>query len=189
MNNFALMIIDMQNDIINGRVVSAKTVVEPIKKVLEFFRDKKWPIVHVLRVHRADGTDVEKYRHSSFMEKPYLVKGTPGSRVIDAIQPTSNEYIIEKRRFSGFFQTDLLLLLKGIDVSHLVVCGVQTPNCVRCTVTDAIGFNFDVTVLEDATAAQTSAIHAANLLDMKNMGVNIQTLDAFITEKDQKLFL
>ena len=46
---------------------------------------------------------------------------------------------------------------------HLVLCGVQTPNCIRTCAFDAISLDYDVTVLSDATASQSDAIQAANL--------------------------
>ena len=71
------------------------------------------------------------------------------------------------------------MLLMRLQVTSLLVCGVQTPNCIRATVTDGIGYDFHMTILEDATAAQTSDIHQANLLDMYNMGVGDKDSERF----------
>lgn len=60
--------------------------------------------------------------------------------------------------------------------------GVQTPNCIRGTVVDALSYDYHVTILQDATAAQTQEVHEANLFDMKNMGVEIKMVAQFVRE-------
>ncbi|KAI9107923.1 hypothetical protein K1719_021259 [Acacia pycnantha] len=66
---------------------------------------------------------------------------------------------------------------EGAGINSLVVTGVQTPNCIRQTVFDAVALDYQpVTVIVDATAAATPDIHHANLFDMKNIGVATPTL-------------
>ncbi|XP_015162271.1 probable inactive nicotinamidase At3g16190 isoform X3 [Solanum tuberosum] len=60
----------------------------------------------------------------------------------------------------------------------LIQEGVQTPNCIRQTVFDAVALDYQrVTVIIDATAAATPDIHIANIFDMKNVGVATPTLE------------
>jgi len=65
-------------------------------------------------------------------------------------------------------------------VDHVVVTGVQTPNCIRGTVWDANSLDYEVTVLTDGTGAKTDEVHQANLLDMKNIGIQLVTVEDFI---------
>jgi nicotinamidase-related amidase len=74
---------------------------------------------------------------------------------------------------SAFLGTGLDLMLRTLEVSTVVVGGVQTPNCIRTTVFDAMAFNYETILVDDATGAQTREIHDANVLDMKNIGVHI----------------
>lgn len=48
-------------------------------------------------------------------------------------------------------------------MQHLVLCGVQTPNCIRTCAFDGVSLDYDVTVLSDATASKNEEIQAANL--------------------------
>ncbi len=178
----ALLIIDMQNDVLELMVPTGKDVVPPIKKLLSAFRNAKKPVIHMMRVHRADGVDVEKFRRKIFAEKPFLVSGTHGAEIIDELSPITGEYIIEKQRFSAFFQTELPLLLNSLGVDTLVMVGVQTPNCIRGTAVDAVGYDYDVIVISDATTAKTPEVHEANLFDMSNMGIKIMKTDEFMKE-------
>ncbi len=172
----ALLIIDMQRDVLKEIVKSGVEVVPAIQTTLGVCRAKQLPIVHLIRAHRSSGIDVELFRYQHFKDRPLLVEGTEGAEIIDELKPLPSEYVVKKRRFSGFFQTDLLMVLMRLQVTSLIICGVQTPNCIRCTVTDAIAYDYEVTLLEDATAAQTPEVHRANLFDMANMGVQMKTV-------------
>jgi nicotinamidase-related amidase len=173
----ALLIIDMQNDFVLDsspmRVPQAKAVIPKILEVLHTFRSRKLPVFHLLRVHRADGSDVEIIRQEIFSKQPFAVEGTHGAAMISEIVPKPGEYIIPKTRMSGFIATELDLMLRNLKVSDIVVTGIQTPNCIRTTVFDAIAYNYPVVVVEDAVGAKTEEIHRANLSDMANIGVRL----------------
>ena len=176
----ALLIIDMQNDfVLDGaplKVAQARTVVPKILEVLNRFRAKKLPVFHILRVHRKDGSDVEIIRQDLFKRQPFAVEGTRGAAVIAELSPLPGEYVIKKTRMSAFIGTELDLMLRNLKVSDLVVTGIQTPNCVRTTVFDAIAYNYPVVLVEDAVGAQNDEIHAANVRDMANFGVRVHTV-------------
>jgi len=175
----ALLIIDMQNDfVLEGRslrVAGARAAIPKIREVLDAFRAKKLPVFHILRVHRKDGSDVEINRRELFRNKPFAVEGTQGAAVIGELAPLPGEYVIPKVRMSAFIGTELDLMLRNLGITDLVVAGIQTPNCIRTTVFDAIAYNYPVVVVVDATAAQTDEIHGANIRDMQNIGVRIMT--------------
>ncbi len=176
----ALILIDMQNDVLQTIVPTGHQVVPAIKRTLEAFRRLGLPVIHCLRLHRANGVDVEKFRIETFRQHPFLVPGTLGGQVIAELTPLPGEQIVSKSRFSGFFQTDLLMMVQRLGIKRLVVVGLQTPNCVRATVTDALAYDLDVVVLDDAITALTPEIHRANMYDMEHMGAVKSTVDAFL---------
>ncbi len=173
----ALLIIDMQNDfVLEGKplkVAGAPVVIPKIQAVLAEFRKRSLPVIHVLRVHRPDGSDVEIIRQERFRNQPFAVAGTHGAAVIDALAPRPGEYILTKTRMSAFIGTELDLMLRTLGVTTLVVCGIQTPNCIRTTVFDAIAYNYPVVLVDDATGAATEEVHRSNVRDMANIGVQI----------------
>lgn len=173
----ALLIIDMQNDFVleNApfRVKDALDVVDNVKKVLETFRAENLPILHIVRVHRNDGADVEITRKQIFSKTPFAVEGTKGAEIIGQLKPKENEYVIKKIRMSAFFNTDLDSILRSLSVKNIVVVGIQTPTCVRATAFDAVAYNYNTWLVEDAVAGQSQKIHEANVRDMKNIGIQI----------------
>ena len=173
----ALLIIDMQNDfVLEGkplRVAGAGTVIPKIQAALTEFRKRSLPVFHVLRVHRPDGSDVEIIRQELFNKQPFAVAGTRGAEVIDQLAPLEGEYILTKTRMSAFIGTELDLMLRTIGVTSMVVCGIQTPNCIRTTIFDGIAYNYPVILIDDATGAASDEVHRANIRDMQNIGVKI----------------
>jgi len=176
----ALVIIDMQNDAM-AMVPAGREVIPAIRRILDVCRASDISIIHKIRVHRSDGIDVELFRAEMFKRNPFLVNGTSGAEIVFELKPHEGEFVISGNRFSGFFQTDLQIVLSRLGVKRLIICGIQTPNCIRATVTDAIAYDYDVVLLKDAISAQTPEVHEANLFDMKNMGVTIITLDEFLS--------
>ncbi|MFA6226038.1 MAG: isochorismatase family cysteine hydrolase [Methanoregula sp.] len=81
--------------------------------------------------------------------------------------------MLTKTRMSAFVGTELDLMLRTRGVTSLVVCGIQTPNCIRTTVFDAIAYNYPVMLVGGATGTASGEVHLANIRDMQNIGVEI----------------
>ncbi|MGF3522841.1 MAG: cysteine hydrolase family protein, partial [Candidatus Bathyarchaeia archaeon] len=60
----------------------------------------------------------------------HAIKGTKGAEVIPELQPASKDYVLEKRTYSGFYETGLDPLLrslyKGKGVKTVILCGLHT---------------------------------------------------------------
>jgi len=191
MKKTALIIIDMQNDFVLPNapqcIDGALDVIPNIQEVLEHFRENSLPVFHVYREYRADGSDIEKTRLNDFLnEQKYCVPYTHGCEIIDELAPIDGEYKIVKNRFSGFMHTELDFILSRLDIEMIVVCGIQYPNCIRATVFDGIALGYDVTLVTDATGAQTDEIAQANIVDISNIGVRCITIDEYMTTKSIK---
>lgn len=95
--------------------------------------------------------------------KPHSLRGTPGAEVIPEIAPESGDFIVPKRRFSGFYKTDLDQTLHTLGVGTIAVAGITTPFCVLMTALDAVAHDFRAVILEDCTAAHKREVHEASL--------------------------
>lgn len=178
----ALLIIDMQEDIVGMRESTRRTV-PLLRRVLDAFRRKGLPVFHIIRTYRRDWSDVELPRVLEFQEKgPRVIENTPGARIVAQLAPRPGEFVVVKKRWSGFFMTELPLLLNRLGVRSVVIGGTQTPNCVRSTAFDAISHDLGTAVLSDGTSAATPQIHEANLLDMRNIGIRLLTCEEAVSE-------
>lgn len=179
----ALLVIDMQNDFIlpDGlmRVNGGQAIVPSVIKAVEAARQHGILVIWVVREHDPQGRDVELFRRHMYSSGKWgpNIKGTFGAELVDGLVMKEIDYKLVKTRFSAFFATHLHSFLQSSGINNLVINGVQTPNCIRQTVFDAVALDYrSVTVIVDATAAATPEIHAANILDMKNVGVATPTL-------------
>ncbi|OWM76493.1 hypothetical protein CDL15_Pgr005457 [Punica granatum] len=181
----ALLVIDMQKDFVEEedspmRVNGGEAIVPNVIEAVEVARRRGILVIWVVREHDPLGRDVELFRRHWYSPgKPGPTsKGSRGAELVDGLVIREGDYKLVKTRFSAFFATHLHSLLQGAGIDTLVITGVQTPNCIRQTVFDAVALDYkSVTVLVDATAAASLEVHLANVFDMKNVGVATPTLE------------
>jgi nicotinamidase-related amidase len=93
--------------------------------------------------------------------KPHAIRGTNGTKPIPDLNPQPSDIILEKRRFSAFFKTDLDQTLRTLHVDTVAVGGINTHFCVLATAFDAVCHDFTTIILEDMSAAYKREIHQA----------------------------
>jgi nicotinamidase-related amidase len=180
-----LLIIDMQYDFLDASsplfVRGGPLIINNVRGILNYFRENKFHLIFVKRLHRVDGSDVDKPRIELFNNTGgFLIEGTRGVEIVEELKPLPSEIVVVKKRWSAFFHTELDLILRRKKIQTLILGGVQTPNCIRASVTDAISLDYDVIVLEDGTASSDLEIQKLNLLDMENIGAKILRTDEVI---------
>lgn len=128
----ALIIVDMLNDFIDPAGVlycgqGGRDIVAPIRRRLEGYRRDGEAVIYLQDNHRPDDREFLKF-------PPHCVTGTWGSRIIDELTPAAQERVIPKTRYSGFYGTDLEMVLAAIAPAVVEVVGVCTSICVMDTV-------------------------------------------------------
>lgn len=161
----ALLVIDMLNDFIRGslKIPKAEDIIANIKRLVDAFHDHKMPVVYVNDSH-IEGVDQELRLWGN-----HAISGSWGAQVVDELQPRKGDIIVRKRRYSGFFSTDLDLTLRELNVKTLVLTGLATDICVQHTAADAFFRGYKVIVVSDATASLTPERHERALNYMKEV--------------------
>lgn len=182
----ALLVIDMQKDFIlpGGALLvdGGASIVPNVIKAVQVARQRGMLVVWVVREHDAFGRDVELFRRHLYSNEKVgpTVKGHEGAELVEGLEIHEEDYKLVKPRMSAFFATHLHSVLQAAGIESLVIVGVQTPNCIRQTAFEAVALDYpSVSVIVDATAAKTPEVHAANIFDMKNIGVATPTLEAW----------
>ncbi|EFJ49526.1 hypothetical protein VOLCADRAFT_59236 [Volvox carteri f. nagariensis] len=179
-----LICIDMQNDFCLPTsplcVAGAMGCLPKVKQAIDVARAKQMHVVWVIREHDPSGVDVEFTRAHLFKDGAgSTVPGTKGAELVEGLEVRAGELVIVKKRFSAFLHTHLDLVLRRLKVQRVVLCGVQTPNCIRATAVDSLGHDYETLVLSDATASKSEAVQDANLEDMRCMGIATPTVAAW----------
>lgn len=165
----AVVVIDMLNDFVqpDGALTchNARAIVPSIQEVVAFAREQGIQVVYVQESHRQHDAD--------FRVRPvHAVRGTWGAQFIPELVPREDlgDYVIHKRRHSGFSYTDMDLFLREEKIDTIVTTGVWTNVCVRSTASDAMYLGYNVICLSDATTSQDEAMHEAGLRDISLFG-------------------
>ena len=157
-NKTAMIVVDMQNDFVaSGAVMetpAARQIVPKIAEALRICRNAGIKIIYTAHVHRRDGCDMGLFDdlHPPIANRDALVDGTPGVEVYPDLAPAPAEHVIKKHRYSGFFGTDLDIILREWGVDTVIISGTTTENCCHATARDAMFRNYRVVFLSDATA-------------------------------------
>lgn len=118
--------------------------------------------------------------------KPHAIRGTAGTRPLSDIEPKDSDIILEKRRFSAFFKTDLDQTLRTMNIDTVLVGGVNTHFCVLATAFDAVCNDFYTIILEDLSAAFKREIHENTLNAYRNSAIypifRVMTSEGFLSE-------
>lgn len=179
MARHAILVIDMLNDFVGEKALlrcpGADDILPNLKKLFEWVRNKKNDDIHLVHIQEA-----HRKNDADFRVRPvHAVKGTWGSDFIKELYPSSEEYIVPKRRHSGFAYTDLDLYLREENIDTVVVTGVWTNVCVRSTASDALYHAYKVITLSDCCASKTKEMHEYGLKDL-SMFTKIMTIDEYI---------
>jgi len=124
---------------------------------------------------RAAGEPVVLPDDAEFeMFPPHAIVGTNGARIVAELAPAAGDVVIPKRRYSGFFGTDLDITLreKGVDTLRLV--GDCTNICVLYTAADARNLGYAVEVVEDGVTSFDEEAHRGALRELeKTLGAKL----------------
>ena len=135
------------------------------------------PVFWVRRQYRPDGSDVEFTRKAAWKAGGgTMAPGSTGinsEELAEGLMAEPSDYQIIKPRWSGFFQTELDLILRRLQIETVVLIGTTTPNCVRTTCYDAIALDYETIIIEQCCSSQTEEIQRANMEDMEHIGAKI----------------
>lgn len=159
----AILVVDMLNDFVTGALACdrGKAIVPAMAQLLEAARTKDVPVIFCNDAH-IPGIDRELALWGD-----HALAGTKGAEVIPELNVSVKDYIVPKRRYSGFFQTDLDILLKELGVKSVIMTGLHTHMCVRHTSADAYCLGYNVAVAKEATDAFTEEDYLSGLAYLK----------------------
>lgn len=174
---YAILVVDMLNDFVTGALKCDRglAIVPETARLLENARKYNIPVIFCNDSH-LKGID-----HELKLWGDHAIRGTKGAEVIPELELSDKDYVVLKRRYSGFFHTDLDLLLKELDVDTVIMTGLHTHMCVRHTSADAYCLGYDVWVCKDATNSFTKEDYESGLKYLKDVyGASIYSTDELI---------
>ena len=129
-------------------------------------RERNIPVIFIQEVHRPDLVDFGRELDGD--EDIHCLEDNPNTEIaVEEMGFLPNDYLIKKRRYSAFFGTDFEILLRGLKVDTLLLCGGLTDVCVHYTFVDGHQSDYFCRVIEDCVAGSSLEAHEAALRAME----------------------
>ncbi len=195
----ALITIDTQCDTLDGQpfeVPGTSAILPRIEALLNIYRKADMPIIHIVRIYKEDGSNVDLCRRDLIEGgTKFMLAGSPGSQLALELLPRGgieldtelllsggiqrlnpNEVVIYKPRWGAFYNTPLEQYLRKLGISTLVFSGCNFPNCPRTSIYEASERDFRVVLVEDAI----SGLYEQGRRELCNIGVELFTVNQVI---------
>jgi nicotinamidase-related amidase len=196
LNRTAIIVVDMQNDFCAhggwfdtlGVDVSPIHAIYPnIRRVTDSARAVGVPIIWVnfgIRPDRRNLLPITRYPFARVgggvglgdeilgkgrsIPHNILQAGSWGAEVVPELKAQSNDIFVDKHRISGFWDSPLDSILRGLDIRTVAFMGVNSDECVFGTLMDANFHGYDTIMIEDGTATSSpSTCHDAALYQVR----------------------
>jgi ureidoacrylate peracid hydrolase len=194
-----VLVIDMQNDFCdeNGAyhrndpltfpVRGMKAMIFRLQHFLAEARKNGTAILYVKYLVDDQGRDVGLHAKTPrpFLLKEGLRRNTWGGEIVEALKPFPGDFIIEKSRYSAFYNTKLETVLRALRAETLFLTGVATHVCVESTIRDAYFRDYPSVLVEDCCQAWNEESHLAAVRNVLH-GFGMVMTSAEVLEALQK---
>jgi nicotinamidase-related amidase len=192
LDSSVLLSIDVQRDFYEAGspafVEGTAECIPAMGRVATAFRRAGRPIVHVVRLYLADGSNAEPVRREMVAGADVVRPGTSGSHLPEellapgATQPDpepllrgelqqlgEREWIMYKPRWGAFYRTRLREHLDGLGVDTVVFVGCNFPNCPRTSLYEASERDYTTVLVSDAV----SGTYARGMQEIAAIGATV----------------
>lgn len=181
----ALVIVDVQNEVFHPDGVlagdfpaKAQPMLAAVRRLVDWAHGQAVPVTWLRLAFRPGHFDA--VRDSMSRTRGTFVDGSWGAALLDGLGRAEADIVVTKKRPSGFFQTDLSLVLRGLAIDRLIVAGASTNWAVESTVRDAHSHDLEVVVVREAVATPFEDLHEPSLRSMATVFARVVALDELI---------
>jgi nicotinamidase-related amidase len=179
---YAVLVNDMLNDFIYGKLRSnrALRIIPKLKALLDAAREKDIPIFYCNDEHENSDPELKLWG-------PHAIKSTQGAKVIHELEPQATDFVVAKRSYGSFDNTNLDTLLgsvyEGEGANTLIIAGIHTHICVKHTAYGGFIRGYNMIIPEDSVTAFTEKNHKSGLQYIKeNYGATIKRTSQLLKE-------
>jgi nicotinamidase-related amidase len=192
----ALITIDMQQDFLEGQpfeIPGTSEILPRLQRLAAAFRRARLPIVHMVRLYKRDGSNVDLCRRRAVEQGAAIViPGTAGAELAPPLLPgrdvnleaglllsgaaqplAPKEWVMYKPRWGAFFRTPLEQHLLALGVTSLAFTGCNFPYCPRTSIYEASERDFRIVLVEDAV----SGLYDRGREEMTGIGVVLMSAE------------
>ncbi|WP_434739513.1 isochorismatase family cysteine hydrolase [Micromonospora sp. SH-82] len=154
MPGYAVLTNDLQRDLVDKnsqRKANVERMTPAFVRFLTEMRTLGVPIVHLQLVYDEGDKKIELHEG-----RIPVLRGTPGAEMLpEFVEPS--DVVMEKKKDSGFFQTELDSFLSSRDLDTVIITGMQAQVCIQTTAADAHFRGYNVIVPSDGVVSTRDA--------------------------------
>jgi nicotinamidase-related amidase len=156
----ALLLMDLQNSIVD-RFGAGEPYLDKVVAAQERAEAAGLLVVLVRVAFRPGHPEISSNNKtfSAAALRSDMVVGDPAVEPHARLVRGKGEVIVTKKRISAFAGSDLEVVLRSRDVTHLVIAGISTSGVVLSTVREAADRDYELTVLEDLCLDADEEVH------------------------------
>ena len=158
----ALLVMDLQRGVVE-RLAEPGELLSRLARAVGTAREAAVPVIFVRVAFRAGYPEVSP-RNRTFsvavsQAGTRFTEESEATAVHPALGPRDADLVVVKKRVSAFSGSDLEVLLRSLDVTHLVLTGISTSGVVLSTLREAADKDYQLTVLADGCADVDEEVH------------------------------
>ncbi|MEM1661749.1 MAG: isochorismatase family cysteine hydrolase [Desulfurococcaceae archaeon] len=159
-----LLVIDMLEEFVRGRLRSpeAEVLIPRISLLLREARRRGILVVYVIDQHIPYDREIKIWGS-------HAMAGSSEAAIVKELEPTEKDIVLFKRSYSGFRDTGLDQILRGLGIDTVILTGIHTHICILHTAWDAFYLGYNIIVVKDAVAAFTKEDHEYALKYMEKV--------------------
>jgi nicotinamidase-related amidase len=161
MANTALLVMDVQNGIVARFGNDSSPLLAALGTATTAARSAGVPVIYVRVAFRSGAPEISKRNRtfSALAASAAMGVDDPATQIHPAVAPHPDDIVVLKKRVSAFSGSDLEIVLRGLEVSSLVLSGISTSGVVLSTIRQAADLDYDLTVLKDGCADPDPEVH------------------------------
>jgi nicotinamidase-related amidase len=158
--NTALLVMDVQNATVKNLNDSTQFF-NSLKKALQKARENKIPVIYIVIGFRKGYPEASPNNKlfSALKNGAMNFDTEEGIKIHASIAPWPGDIVITKKRVSAFTGSDLEVVLRSLEIKHIVLSGISTSGVVLSTLREAADKDFAITVLSDCCADRDEEVH------------------------------
>ena len=169
----ALILIDVINDMEfdSGEALfrNALPAAKSLARLRRRAKDAGVPVIYV-------NDNFGKWRSDFRQQLGHLLEdGVRGEPLAQLLRPDEQDYFVLKPKHSGFYDTQLDLLIDYLQVKTVILAGFATDMCVLFTASDAYLRDLEIIVPPDCSASATME-HHQTALDHMSRALHVKTI-------------
>ena len=182
----ALVVVDMMDEFVKPQwcpywVPDATRQVPKILELRAAFHEAKLPVIYTAYDVSLRGLNfpitewlVPVVTHASQHDVEGILEEV---RIYEDLAPVGDDLLILKHCYSGFYGTELDLVLRSLNVSTIVICGTMTNYCCGATAREAFWHGYKVIFGSDVNSTDDPAQQDAELRTLRRGFARIMTAE------------